>query len=74
MADGRFQNATEVVRGGLRMLEDYELARAINAAFDNPAADLPAEKVFAKREQQFDADKAEAGVTSRVPSGAPPQP
>lgn len=67
VADGRFQNASEVVRAGLRMLEDYELSRAeraarlareINEAFDNPAADVPAEQVFARLEQQFSADKA----------------
>ncbi len=67
VADGRFQNASEVVRAGLRMLEDYELSRAeravrlareINDAFDDPAPDLPAEQVFAKLEQQFRADKA----------------
>ena len=67
VADGRFQNASEVVRAGLRMLEDYELSRAeraarlareINDAFDDPAPDVPAEKVFDKLEQQFSADKA----------------
>jgi antitoxin ParD1/3/4 len=67
VADGRFQNASEVVRAGLRMLEDYELSRAeraarlareINAAFDDPTPDVPAEQVFAKLEQQFKADKA----------------
>ena len=28
VADGRFQNASEVVRAGLRMLEDFEPRRA----------------------------------------------
>ena len=32
VADGRFQNASEVVRAGLRMLEDFELSRAERAA------------------------------------------
>lgn len=63
VANGRFQNASEVVRAGLRMLEDYELSRAeraarlareINAAFDDLAPDVPAEDVFAKLEQQCD--------------------
>jgi antitoxin ParD1/3/4 len=67
VADGRFQNASEVVRAGLRMLEDFELSRAeraarlaceINAAFDDPAPDVPAEQVFDKLEQQFIADQA----------------
>lgn len=67
VAKGRFQNASEVVRAGLRMLEDYELSRAeraaqltreINAAFDDPAPDVPAEEVFAEIERQFSADKA----------------
>ena len=67
VADGRFQNASEVVRAGLRMLEDFELSRAeraarlareINDAFDDPAPDVPAEKVVARLEQQFSADKA----------------
>ncbi len=66
IANGRFQNVSEVVRAGLRMLEDYELSRAeravrlareINAAFDDPAPDVPADQVFAKLEQQFNADK-----------------
>jgi hypothetical protein len=33
------------------------LARAINAAFDNPAPDVPADEVFARLERQFNADK-----------------
>lgn len=65
VTEGRFQNVSEVVRAGLRMLEDYELARAeraarltreINAAFDDPAPDVPADQVFARLEQQFAAD------------------
>lgn len=33
------------------------LARAINAAFDDPAPDVPADQVFDKLERQFNADK-----------------
>jgi antitoxin ParD1/3/4 len=63
---GRFQNASEVVRAGLRLLEDHELERAeraarlsrdINAAFDDPADDVPADQVFDRLEQRFAADQ-----------------
>jgi antitoxin ParD1/3/4 len=62
VAEGRFQNASEVVRAGLRMLEDYELRRAeraarltreINEAFDDPAPDVPSDQVFAKLERRI---------------------
>ena len=64
---GDYASSSEVVRAGLRMLEDFELTRAeraarlareINTAFDDPASDVPAEQVFAKLEQQFKADKS----------------
>lgn len=53
---GRFQNASEVVRAALRLLEDQEssfaerraaLKREIDAAFDDPRPSKPAETVFA---------------------------
>jgi hypothetical protein len=34
------------------------LAREINAAFDDPAPDVPAEQVFAKLEQQYAVEMA----------------
>lgn len=34
------------------------LAREINAAFDDPAPDIPAEQVFEQLEQQYAADTA----------------
>ena len=57
LATGRFQNASEVVRAGLRLLEDQEatlagrraeLQRSINEAFDDPRPTLPVGDVFAR--------------------------
>lgn len=55
--NGRFQNASEVVRAALRLLEDQEtslaerraiLKRSINAAFDDDRPTIPAEDAFAQ--------------------------
>jgi antitoxin ParD1/3/4 len=55
ISQGRYQNVSEVVRAGLRMLEDYEMMRQerlralkakIDAAWDDPRPSLTADEVF----------------------------
>jgi len=59
IAHGRYQNASEVVRAGLRLLEDYELTvqernavlkTKINEAWDEPSPSRPIGDVFARIE------------------------
>jgi antitoxin ParD1/3/4 len=67
ITQGRFQNASEVVRAGLRMLEDHEMNRTaraarlvldINLAFDELGPDIPGADVFEKLEARYRADTA----------------
>ncbi|MBL4876145.1 MAG: type II toxin-antitoxin system ParD family antitoxin [Cohaesibacteraceae bacterium] len=55
--DGRFNNASEVVRAGLRMLEDYEtrmgeLQTAYRQGIESGAG-IPAEDVFDRLETKY---------------------
>jgi antitoxin ParD1/3/4 len=68
IVEGRFQNASEVVRAGLRLLEDEvlhagrlaELRRRIDDAFDDPRPSVPADEVFARIEHKH-AERVKAG-------------
>jgi antitoxin ParD1/3/4 len=60
IALGRYETVSEVVRAGLRMLEDYEMTRReglkslkakINEAWDEPGPSLPADEVFDQLEK-----------------------
>ena len=60
ISQGRYQNVSEVVRAGMRMLEDYEMTRQerlrsfkakINDAWDDPSPSRPAADAFGRIEK-----------------------
>jgi len=73
IAEGRYQNVSEVVRAGLRLLEDYEMSiqermrllkAKIDEAWNDPRLSRPAAEVF-DRIEILHAQTVESGKHGR---------
>lgn len=74
ISQGRYQNVSEVVRAGLRLLEDYEMARQerlqnlktkIDDAWEDPSPSRSADDVFGRLEK-LHADTVVGEVKTRA--------
>ena len=64
LADGRYSSASEVIRDGLRLLEEQEqlrqlrileLRKAVEEARNDPRPALPADEVFERLKRKYSA-------------------
>jgi antitoxin ParD1/3/4 len=71
IAQGRYQNSSEVVRAGLRLLEDYEelaeekrrqMKARVGAAWKDPRPSRPVAEVFGRLEALDTARKARSNA------------
>lgn len=70
VASGRYNNASEVVRAGLRFLEDHEATlrarrAALEASFEDALADVEAGHVLTEQEIRANLDRRHETMTRR---------